>query len=1347
MYSMKKPTLTKRRRAVLEFIRNQVTLKGQSPSLAEIAEACDFASRAAARKHVVALAEAGLIELAPGKARGARPSGSNSRAELVRESSIFELTEKDVMALDDGELRELVAKVALAAIVGHGLSVRHVIWGGDQRAADGGVDVRVQLPAGVTVPDIPRSITAFQVKATKLTPAEIHGEMCPGGILRPSIRAVIQAKGAYVIVAAEKVAASRLDDRLRAMHAAAESEPGAGDAKFDFYDARRLADLANRYPGVVAWVRQRIGKPIQGWHPYGQWASGKSDDATPFIEDTAPRLVGPEGADKALPLVEGLNRVRTLLNRGGQSVRLVGLSGVGKTRFVQALYELTVGNGALHDGFAVYTDLSEAAVPPPLALIDELVANRKRAVVVVDNCSGELHRQLAARCAPSAGVSLITIEYDITDDLPPETEVFRMEPASPDLIVEVIKQRYPHVSQIDARTISRVAGGNSRLAIAIAATVGRSESLADASDDEIFKRLFWQRKDKSDSLLRAAEACSLVYSFDGVNEGNELPKLAELAGMDVSELYRHVALLKRRDLVQARGVWRAVLPHAIANALARNALTHILPSTIHAQLVAEQGRLLQSFSRRLGFLNDVPEAKKIVATWLSEGSMLGDLVNLDKRKMDVLCNVAPVDQEGVLCAIERAGSAGNLFEVCEEQRTIIVGLLRSIAFEAVYFDRCMDILLEFALAEPEDNKNNSTRELIASMFFARLSGTHASRQQRFDWIKSRLYSPDLRIQKVACRCLNAALESHHFTSFYGFEFGARPRDYGYSPRTSDQVLEWYKSFVDLAIVLGARDSEVGDILRHAFIRHFRSLWVDVGIHDVLTDGVRRLMPFSREEIWLAIRTTLQFEGNGAPVETRERLQQLEALVRPKTLIEQTKAIVLTPSSASVDIDIGNSDGNRHTERPYERAEQRADELGRLVATDPLAFDSILPDLVKNTRGRQRSFGYGLAQGAQTPADLWSKLVAAYGAILPQSRNIQALMGFLAGTHDRDPTVFESLLDESLERPDLAELFPVLQTCVRLDERGVERLLLSLSLGVAGIEKYQYIAYGSVTRALSGQRLADLLVAIAQRGDDGLLIAVDILAMHLHGRDDALDYHLVAVGRYLIERVPLHKTNQHIAFELEDISKKCLEGPTGEVTARRLLVNLRTTLATSFSIFPDDFAKLVEALLRIHPFATLDELIDMEDGLPSPLSYVRSLESGLDGVTNPFGTVAPHVLIEWCKSGRSERWELLAAIVPPLAKDEIDGVRWSDKAVELLRESPTPDKVLEQLVDRLAPLSYSGSRAEIMARRLPLFDSLDSLVGQEHQEMVRTHRSRYQERIRTERDRELAWHRQENERFE
>ncbi len=81
MYSM--TTLSPRRTAILTFIRERIANQGQPPSLAEIAEAFGFASRSVARKHVLALTEAGFIEVNPNQARGIRVLGQVPAAQML----------------------------------------------------------------------------------------------------------------------------------------------------------------------------------------------------------------------------------------------------------------------------------------------------------------------------------------------------------------------------------------------------------------------------------------------------------------------------------------------------------------------------------------------------------------------------------------------------------------------------------------------------------------------------------------------------------------------------------------------------------------------------------------------------------------------------------------------------------------------------------------------------------------------------------------------------------------------------------------------------------------------------------------------------------------------------------------------------------------------------------------------------------------------------------------------------------------------------------------------------------------------------------------------------------------
>jgi hypothetical protein len=228
-------------------------------------------------------------------------------------------------------------------------------------------------------------------------------------------------------------------------------------------------------------------------------------------------------------------------------------------------------------------------------------------------------------------LSLLTIEYDVHEDLPEKTGVFELEPSSGELVRLLLKRRFPHLSDVDIDTIQRASDGNARVAIALAETVEVGQSVATLKDADVFRRLFEQRQAPNPSVLQSAQAAALVYSFDGVDDSDseqaEMWKLARTQGLQLQNFHQDLKELERRDLLQKRGPWRALLPHAIANRLAAMALENILPKDLKLFCDSASPRLFQSLSRRLGFLHESEPAKELVKAWLAQGGRLGTVAN------------------------------------------------------------------------------------------------------------------------------------------------------------------------------------------------------------------------------------------------------------------------------------------------------------------------------------------------------------------------------------------------------------------------------------------------------------------------------------------------------------------------------------------------------------------------------------------------------------------------------------------------------------------------------------------------------------------------------------------------
>ena len=222
----------------------------------------------------------------------------------------FEIDKDNLQRLNDTDLRELVGRLCEAELAAKNLPTSAVGRGGDQNAPDGGLDVVVRLEIPLMNGDfIQRPSTSFQVKKSKMPPAAIKKEMRPSGHLRPAIRQLAEEGGAYIMVSAgDDCSDTMRDQRIKAMRSAVDGTISQ-ECMVDFYDCSRLATWLRACPGVQLWVRQKLGRPLSGWRPFGRWSQTPEEFVDTLILGEDLRLSFPDHQDKRL-LEDGLSALR-----------------------------------------------------------------------------------------------------------------------------------------------------------------------------------------------------------------------------------------------------------------------------------------------------------------------------------------------------------------------------------------------------------------------------------------------------------------------------------------------------------------------------------------------------------------------------------------------------------------------------------------------------------------------------------------------------------------------------------------------------------------------------------------------------------------------------------------------------------------------------------------------------------------------------------------------------------------------------------------------------------------------------------------------------------------------------
>jgi len=1258
---------------------------------------------------------------------------------------LLDVSGADIGLLSDADLRVLTGKLCEADYLQAGLPTRGITWGGHQDAADGGVDVRVsQLSEphpNISCPPhnshIPRVATVFQCKKMDMARGRILAEMSKSDVVQLLVELATE-EGSYVIVSGASVTDKQYRNRVAAMREAVQITIGSQRLALDFYDQTRMASWVQRHPALVLWVLDRIGRPFSGWRSYGHWANGRGTEDDCYLLDARAKLIPPGSTGQAVAIEEGIRQLRQQLSTQGRALRLVGQSGVGKTRLVQALFDEGVGAEPLNKYKVYYADESIPTQPHPIQLADQLIAGRHSAVLVIDNCSEDLHRAINQRCCQeNSTVRLLTVEYDIREDLPSETDVYRLQPSDDQLIEELISQRYPEVSQIDRSTIARFSEGNTRVALALAESVLHGGSLAGLGDNELFNRLFYQRNAQDRDLLDAAKAASLVYSFS-IDESSaprsEHAVLASLYEQTSQTMLRMLSELKRRELLQSRGPWRAVLPQAISNRLAKEALEELsLPRVLQAFEPEVNHRLLKSFCHRVGFLHEQPIAVQCASDLLSPVGLIGtlllrsetwqrDVFHREHWEFDCFAFLAPANPEATLRLIEAIsnGPDGGHFTSRDNPHfSRVVGLLCKLAYSADLFQRVMVILVRFALNEQPVENVNSIRHQIRPLFQLYLSGTMAPQAFRLEVIERLLEPQDAIRNGLGFALLESMLQSSGFMSHNSFDFGSRSRDFGYTPAKGEDVQSWYETALGFCVDLAGFDDPRSIEARALLARQWCSLWLNVRLYELIESITRDLhahQPWA--DGWLAIRQTIRFHGNDLAPETQARLEQLAADLAPTDLVENVCLYVCREAHDIYDLDQATGSieiTDESYSQAYERLEAKAYDLGVAVGEDNDLIGQLLPTLVNARSGRIKSFCKGWVSRITDMSLLLESCCTVWKQADPSTRTVAMLIGTLEQYAISDRAPYELFLDRLMVDADFSIVFPCIQLGLDVNERAVERLIACINSGPAPLGSYRNLGHASVVSRIDRDRLLRLLTGL-QGMEHGDLVIVDSLSLlvSLSGCDQ-LPISFMDFAREILARQDFSRSivDPSWDYDLERIAKASLSGEQGAEVARIVSTNLLARILDYSVTGYRNHPRLMDSLATCQPAVFLDVFLGSRfdhQGMIGRIFDSASWHDNLGHRYNSLGLIDNDYLLGWCEADPDHRFAALAEAVQLCCSTPNEPGRpdlsWSPLALELLSKAPKVDDILKAFVSVFCPQSWTGSRADMIAERLPLLNSLE-----------------------------------------
>lgn len=1294
--------------------------------------------------------------------------------------AIFDIEKGELLGLSDVQLEELIARLSEAEVAVHGHSPARVNWSGSINAPDDGIDVHVNVPVEqLTTGFIERPNTILQSKKHSMPKTAITKEMVIDGKLSSTISLLAAQGGSYIIVSlADDCSPPMLKDRIEAMQDAASRDPNGSNLHLCFFDRSKLTQWVRQHPSVMLWVKRKLGRGYSGWQPYGAWSNPPQGAEDTIIFAQGVKISLPSGKGQNLSIEDAIGPMRDLVRTTNKAIRITGLSGVGKTRIVQALFDETVdtvGTDALDRTIAVYVDTGAEPEPSATVMLERLISENRHSIMILDNCPSDLHADLAKRVSTACdNVKLITIEYDIRDDKPQTTEVIHIETVGPEVAEKLLLRRFPNIGQNNARRIAEFADGNARVSLAIAERVEEGESLAQLSDAQLFNRLFDQRNHQNDDLREQAEILSLVYSFsisDPDVGGSELEVLGSLSGYSKNQLFRTVKKLIDRHIVQKRAHWRAILPHAIANRLASSALDSIPIEQLRATFEASNNqRLLMSFAHRLGLLHDHPVAIEIVEGWLQPEGLLGKILELDDSQIRMLEYIAPVAPDALLnrIQVEITNSNFNELKRYDSRRTTTIKLLQALAYEPSNFVQCAKLLIRIADNEKESNNHDDAGQKLTKFFQAYLSGTHASIEQRIEIMNECLTSDIVARRSLGLKMLSTALDGGLWSGIGLYEFGAKPRDFGFEPNYNE-LIDWRHAFINVALQLGiSSDLELKNCARQILANQFRGMWFQEAMREILIDVARKLHNDSPwGEGWIAIRSVIYFDytehQNNQEIESiPDNLAALEKELEPNELISMILMYVFSSGGDNWALD---DDYRQDTTDKYSKSEKRLADKAQLLGQEFARSSYMIDELGFNLFSvdwmpYRIAFGTGLAKGAYDQKIYWQSLVDELKKYPEINKNFTVFKGFIEEVDSVNRELAQEFLEQCARhnelRNDLVALHPQREFTVN----DLNRCMTILDDPDINPIMYGPILWGKEYSDLPKECILDLTSRLLRKpnGDE---IVLNALSVKLHGKDEIVDAfapELVLIGlKTAISRLRRNNNDSSgtIDFKMERVVRAALLLDGHELEKLEWLETVLYVIDKHYGHI-SSFKQCIKTTAEFMPIEFLGRI---SEGTEEQKIYrwYSIRHEGLRG--SVLDKIHVSELIKWCRSIKEPQvWIGVSTGLDLWSKEELTFeetpheceqtiVTLTERAIRFLEASPDPKAILESFAERISPSSWSGSRVNVMQCRINAIAELFKHERIEISEAAKSVSINFAKLIEREIERELRENEQREQRFE
>jgi len=697
----------------------------------------------------------------------------------------FSVQAAQIAALGGANFGQFVNRLLDTETASHGMAGTTLATTYKENVGDSGVDAGLQQAAATKW--IPSGDSAWQFKAGNLTPVacktEIEGAAAALAILRSG--------GKYRLILGVSLPANQIASRKAAIEEKlVELGISVQADTVEVLTADHLARWTEDFPALaVSPLLSGVDRPGQ---TFDEW-SRSIRHTTTWVSS----------AERDQQIAE----LRDIVMNGQQvDVHLDGVSGLGKTRLA-----LEAVRGQSFEAVVVYAPWADQF---PVAYVNQLQAQGRTGVIVIDECDSKQHEIYASVLQTGTTLRLITIGEP--GGVSPRSPMLGLRPLEDVSMTELLRRNEPNLWNEAIRVIVEVAAGNVDYALKAAKALladGTSSAGSLVTADDI--RSFITDKLPDGALFLACCALALFSRFGYEREvASELSAISSGLGISESDLRSAAESLSSAGLLTKQGCFRSVSPHPVAIYLAARGWEAFGERILSDLVPALSDDLVERLFRRAADIGDPEATRAALDPMLSADGPLGTLSALvegnNSKLLTHLAVMAPRRVAERLVSLIESASDDDIRSIQGARRNL-VWTVEKLAWHSAIFESAADALLRLAMVETESYRNNASGTWT-EFFGAALPGTAASPTARMSYLEEKAASADQPVRLLTVSALSQALNIHETILVSGEVQGGAVVEPRGSAATWPEVWAYRNTAID---VLGSLAADTDDTVAAA----------------------------------------------------------------------------------------------------------------------------------------------------------------------------------------------------------------------------------------------------------------------------------------------------------------------------------------------------------------------------------------------------------------------------------------------------------------------------------------------------------------------------------------------------